>query len=60
MAQVISFDETNAMFSGHSAFHLDCALHHSMHDIFGDLSLGFIEEEDCWQLLVGRRQAKLG
>jgi hypothetical protein len=55
MVQVISFDETNAMFSGDSTLHLNSALYHSVHDIFGDLSLGFIEEENCWWLLVGGR-----
>jgi hypothetical protein len=55
MVQVISFNETNAMFSGNSTLHLDSALYHSVHDVFGDFSLGFIEEENCWWLLVGGR-----
>jgi hypothetical protein len=60
MVQVISFDEANAMFSGDSTLHLDGALYHSVHDAFGDLSLGFIEEENCWRLLVGKRPPASG
>ena len=54
MVQVNSFDDTNAMFSGDSTLHLDSALYHSVHDVFGDLSLGFIEEENCWRFVSGR------
>jgi hypothetical protein len=59
VSQVISLDETDAVFSGHSAFHLDCALYHSVHDTFGDLSLGFIKEEDCWRFSFSGEGDKL-
>ena len=52
MVQIVSLDETDAMFSGDGTLHLDGALHHSVDDIFGDLSLRFVEEDDRFQVLA--------
>lgn len=47
MAQVVSLDQPDAMFAGDGPFHLDRPLDHPVHDVFGRLSLGLVEEEDC-------------
>lgn len=47
MAQVISLDEANAVFSGDSPLHLYSALDHAVDNIFCRLPLGFVEEDDC-------------
>ena len=54
MAEIVALDEADAVFAGDCAFHLDGALDHSVHDVFGDLPLRLVEEEDCFRWLVGQ------
>ena len=50
MRQVVPLDEADAMLASDGAFHLDGALHHPVHHIFGRLSLRLVEDEDTWLL----------
>jgi hypothetical protein len=52
MRKVVAFDQTHAMFSAHSALHLDCTFHHPMNQILGDFSLLVVEKYDCCFKLV--------
>ena len=54
MAEIVALDEADAVFAGDCAFHLDGSLDHSVHDVFGDLPLRLVEEEDCFRWLVDK------
>lgn len=49
--QVVSFDETNAMFTGHGALHLNGSLHHAMDDSLCSFLLRVIPQDDSCQRL---------
>jgi hypothetical protein len=46
MRQIVSFDKSDAMFAGNSAFHFYCVYDHAMHDFFGEGFLFVVEEDD--------------
>ena len=52
MRQIIPFDESDAMFAGNSALHLDGVYDHAMHDFLSESFLFVAEEDNCFDILA--------